>query len=46
MLDLPIKVQQVMAYLAANEVNSQLHMSGTAATTAQIAAEVLGVEVG
>ncbi|MBP6345847.1 MAG: YbaK/EbsC family protein [Neisseriaceae bacterium] len=44
--DLPIKVQQVMACLAASGVDSRLHMSTTAAKTAVLAAEVLGVSVG
>lgn len=43
---MPLKVQQVMAYMANKGVASELHLSDTPAKTAQIAAEVLGVAVG
>ncbi len=46
MSPIPPKVQQVMAYIANTGVTSELYLSDTAAKTAHIAAEVLGVAVG
>ncbi|MBP6116997.1 MAG: YbaK/EbsC family protein [Neisseriaceae bacterium] len=44
--NLPLKVQQVMAFMAAKGVDSTLRMSAVAAKTALLAAEFLNVAVG